>query len=260
MVITNTMNKLGCIFFVLFATAGLAQESVSTELNGKVNADMSNLEGIYVINLKTEKAVITDQQGYFSIKAIVGDTLMFSSIQYKGLKIALTKDDFNKRLFFVKMVPVMNQLNEVVIKRYNNINSRSLGIIPENQRSYTEAERKLATATGLNPSASLSGMAGGSISADPLLNFLSGRTAMLKKELEVEKKEAYLVMLDEMFDLDQYVGKFQIPLLYVKGFQYYAVDNDKFTKILDQKNKTTIEFLLGELASKYKEIIACENE
>ena len=83
---------------------------------------------------------------------------------------------------------------------------------------------------------------------------------MLKKELEVEKKEAYLVMLDEMFDLDQYVGKFQIPLLYVKGFQYYAVDNDKFTKILDQKNKTTIEFLLGELASKYKEIIACENE
>lgn len=251
MVITNTMNKLGCIFFVLFATAGFAQESICTELKGKVNADMSNLEGIYVINLKIEKAVITDQQGYFSIKAIVGDTLMFSSIQYKGLKIALTKDDFNKRLFFVKMVPVMNQLNEVVIKRYNNINSRSLGIIPENQRSYTEAERKLATASSgkLNP-----------MGFDPILNFISGRTAMLKKEIQIEKKEMYLVMLDEMFDEDQYVGKYKIPSDYVKGFQYYAVDNDKFTKILDQKNKTTIEFLLGELASKYKEIIACENE
>lgn len=260
MVISNTMGKLGCIFFVLFATAGLAQESISTELKGKVNADMFNLDGIYVINLKTEKASITDEQGYFSIKAMVGDTLMFSSVQYKALKIPLTNEHFNKKLLFVKMVPVMNQLNEVVIKRYNNINARSLGIIPENQRSYTEAERKLKTATGLNPTASLGGLTGGSISADPLLNFLSGRTAMLKKELQVEKKETYLAMLDEMFDLDQYVGKFKIPLLYVKGFQYYAVDNDKFTRILDQKNKTTIEFLLGELATKYKGIIACENE
>ena len=251
MVITNTMNKLGCIFFVLFATAGMAQESVSTELKGKVNADMFNLDGIYVINLKTEKASITDEQGYFSIKAIVGDTLMFSAVQYKGLKIVLTNDDFNKKLFFVKMMPVMNQLNEVVIKRYNNINARSLGIIPEDQRSYTEAERKYATASSgkLNP-----------MGFDPILNFISGRTAMLKKELQIEKKETYLAMLDEMFDIDQYVGKFQIPLLYVKGFKYYAVDNEKFTKILEQKNKTTTEFLLGELASKYKEIIACENQ
>lgn len=245
------MSKLGCIFFVLFATAGLAQESISTELKGKVNADMLNLDGIYVINLKTEKAAITDEQGYFSIKAMVGDSLLFSSVQYKALKIVLTDEHFNKRLFFVKMEPVMNQLNEVVIKRYNNINARSLGIIPENQRSYTEAERKYATASSgrLNP-----------MGLDPILNFISGRTAVLKKELQIEKKETYLAMLDEMFDKEQYVGKFKIPLDYVKGFKYYAVDNEKFTKILDQKNMTTTEFLLGELATKYKEIIACENE
>jgi hypothetical protein len=39
----------------------------------------------------------------------------------------------------------MNQLDEVVIRRYNNINAVSLGIIP-NQKSYTPAERKLRTA------------------------------------------------------------------------------------------------------------------
>jgi hypothetical protein len=39
-----------------------------------------------------------------------------------------------------------------------------------------------------------------------------------------------------------------------------VVDNQKFTKILDTKNKTSIEFLLGELAVKYKEIIAVENK
>jgi hypothetical protein len=45
----------------------------------------------------------------------------------------------------------MNQLDEVVIRRYNNINAVSLGIIPANQKSYTPAERKLRTAGDFKP-------------------------------------------------------------------------------------------------------------
>ena len=103
-------------------------------------------------------------------------------------------------------------------------------------------------------------MAGGSISADPLINFLTGRTAMLKKEVKIEKKEFYLRQLDAMFDRSHFVDKLKIPADYVKGFEYYAVDNEKFTVILESQNKVTTEFLLGELAIKYNEIIACENE
>jgi hypothetical protein len=83
---------------------------------------------------------------------------------------------------------------------------------------------------------------------------------MLKKEVAVEKKEAFMKLLENMFQLDHFVDKLKIPLEYVKGFEYYAVENDKFTAILNSKNKTTVEFLLGELAVKYKEIIAGENK
>lgn len=154
----------------------------------------------------------------------------------------------------------MHQLQEVIIKRYDNINSVSLGIVPGNQKSYTAAERKLHTATALNPSVNAGTMAGGSISADPLLNFFSGRKAMLKKEVAVEKKEVFMKLLENMFKLEHFVDRLKIPLEYVKGFEYYAVENDKFTAILNAKNRTTIEFLLGELAIKYKEIIAIENK
>lgn len=253
------MNRFLGFFLVLFVSAGFAQGSAVATVKGKVNADLYNLEGIYVINLKTEKASITDDLGYFSVNAAVGDTLVFSSIQYKSIKVALTKEHFNANLFFVKMTPVMNQLNEVIIKRYDHINARALGIIPENQRSFTDAERKLRTATDLNASATAGSMAGGSISADPLLNFISGRTAMLKKILKVEKKEGYIAFLDNMFTEQHYVEHFKIPVAYIKGFQYFAVDNEKFTKILDQNNKTTIEFLLGELATKYIEILKNED-
>ena len=254
------MTRALCVFFILIASAVMAQETIPVQLNGKVSTGLSNLEGVYVINLKTEKAAITDKDGYFSIPAAVGDTLMFSAIQFRAIKVNLTKIFFEQDLFSVKMMPIVNQLKEVIVKNYSNINAVSLGIIPKGQKSYTEAERKLYTATDLNASASLSGMAGGSVSADPLLNFLSGRTKMLKKELEVEKKESYLRKLENMFDMDYFMNKLKIPSEYVKGFEYYAVENEKFIKILNSNNKTVTEFLLGELAAKFNEITASENK
>lgn len=254
------MIEFRLLFIMFLTTAAFAQGSVSAVIKGRVNDDGYNVDGVYVINLTTEKAVITDSDGYFEIVGVAGDTLLFSSVQYKSRRVVLTLEDFKKAFIFVKLEPIINQLNEVVIRRYNNINAVSLGIIPGNQKSYTAAERKLKTATGLNASATAGSMAGGSVSADPLINFLSGRTAMLKKELKVEKKELYLRELDAMFDRSHFVDKLKIPVDYVKGFQYYAVDNEKFTVILESKNKVTTEFLLGELAVKYNEIIARENK
>nr|WP_315165148.1 carboxypeptidase-like regulatory domain-containing protein [uncultured Flavobacterium sp.] len=239
------MSRTISFLFCLVAANVLAQQSVPTQLEGKVNANMLDLEGIYIINLKTEKAAITDADGYYSIQAAVGDTLLFSSVQFKSVTIVLTPEHFQKERLIVKMEPIMNQLKEVVIRRYDNINAVSLGIIPKGQKSYTQAERKLRTATS-----------GGGI--DGLLNLFSGRTAMLKKELAVEKKESYLALLEQMFDKSHFTNTLNIPSEYVKGFEYYAVENDKFTKILNLKNRTTVEFLLGELAIQYNDIIACE--
>ena len=47
----------------------------------------------------------------------------------------------------------MHQLEEVIVKRYDNINAESLGIISQGQKKYTAAERKLETATALNATA-----------------------------------------------------------------------------------------------------------
>lgn len=231
-----------------------------TFINGRITSNTSDLDGVYVVNAQTEVMATTDVSGAFSIAAKPGEMLVFSSIQFKENRVLLTKENFSDLNFTVKLNMVMHQLQEVVVRNYSGINAVSLGIIPGDQKKYTEAERKLHTATALNPTANAGTMAGGSISADPLLNFFSGRTAMLKKEVAVEKKELFMKMLERMFSIDHFVNRLKIPLEYVKGFEYYAVDNDKFTVILNSKNKTSTEFLLGELAVKYKEIIERENK
>lgn len=242
------MIRLLC-FIVFWCTTQLfGQSDVAVACRGKVNADMTDLEGIYVINLTTENAAITDLKGFFTINAKVGDSLLLSSVQFKSVNKIITPKDLTN-LFFVNMQPIMNELKEVVVKR-PSVSAESLGIIPYGQKKYTPAERKYASATSgrLNP-----------MGLDPLLNYFSGRTAMLKKELEVEKKESYLVQLENLFDKNHYVNTLHIPLDYVKGFMYFAVENPKFTRVLKTKNRTSIEFLMSELATQYIQIITPQN-
>ncbi|WP_426486317.1 carboxypeptidase-like regulatory domain-containing protein [Flavobacterium sp. 2] len=253
------INKIACFLLVVWGQNVSSQVQERTLISGKIASGNSDLEGVYVVNAQTEVMTVTDALGSFSILANAGDTLVFSSIQFKEKRILLTADNFSDINFTVRLSMVMHQLQEVVVRNYNGINAESLGIVPYGQKTYTQAERRLHTATALSPEANSSnGMAGGSISADPLLNFFSGRTAMLKKEAEVEKKEAFMKLLERMFSLEHFVDRLKIPLEYVKGFEYYAVENDKFTVILNSKNKTSTEFLLAELATKYKEMIASE--
>lgn len=235
--------KLSFLFVLFTVNSILAQEQDKIILKGKINANAMDLDEIYIVNLRTEKATITSQEGFFSIEAILGDTLLFSAMQFREIRVVLESKDFQEELFIVKMESKITQLKEVVIQRYDNINAVSLGISPSGMLHRTDAERKLYTAQS---------------GSDAILNAISGRTAMLKKEIVVESKLSFMDQLDTMFSEDYFRNKLKIPLEYIKGFQFYAVENSAFTKVLKTKNKTSIEFLMISLAEKYNQIIANE--
>jgi hypothetical protein len=148
------------------------------------------------------------------------------------------------------MTAKITELEEVIVNKHPEINAVSLGISPKGIKQYTPAERKLATASSakLNPQG-----------LDPLINAISGRTKMLKKELEVEKKERLLAYIGALFDDEYYGETLKIPAKYIKGFQYYCVEEEEFAKSLRSKNKAMIKLLIVPLAEKYNKIIADEN-
>ncbi len=236
------------VLFLLVATSWA--QSGKTLINGKITADVSELDGIFVVNKTTEIVVKTQRGGYFSIPAIIGDTLMFSSVHFVGKNIVLNAGNFETEITFVRLESMVHPLDEVKIIRYNNINAVSLGIIPKGQKTYSPAERKLKTATDM------SGGLGYIASADPLINLLSGRTSMLKKEVAIEKKEILIAKIANMFEAKFFVENLQIPELYVRGFLYYIIEDEKFLNLLKSKNKPMTIFFMGELAVKYNEIIS----
>jgi hypothetical protein len=214
--------------------------------HGKIVVESGNVGGVTIINLVNEKTAISDGNGDFFILAKVEDLLVFSSVNLEYYRKIIEEDDLKRDVLNIKMTAKIIELEEVIVNKHPEINAVSLGISAKGIKQYAPAERRLFTAN--------------STPVDALLNLMSGRTAMLKKGIEVEKKEYLLAKIDVLFEDDYYINTLKIPTDYIKGFQYYCVEDEKFATSLRSKNKTMAMFLIVPLAEKYNEIIACENE
>ena len=156
-------------------------------LQGIIVADDALLLGIDVVNLGNEKVTVTNSKGEFSILAKADDILVFSSKSLEMRRVLIDEDDLNSGTITVNMYPKINELNEVIVKKSP---IEGVSIIP-GQKQYTPAERKLHTATN------------GIIDAP--ISWMSGRTAMLKKEVVVERKERLLDKVGILYEDKYYI-------------------------------------------------------
>lgn len=238
------MMKFGVLCFVLLSQMIFCQTAAEKLIHIKLVVDSGVAEGVTIVNLVNEKSAVSDAKGEFYILVKMEDLLVFSSKNLEYYRRVIDKEDLKPEILVIKMMSKITQLDEVIIDQHPEINAVSLGIIDEGMKYRTAAEKRLYTANSRN--------------GDQILNAISGRTAIIKKEIKVEKKNICIELLDTMFKDSYFTNSLKIPLDYIKGFKYYIVDNDGFTGVLMQKNKTRIEILMIELAVKYKEIISNE--
>jgi len=115
------MRKFITLLFCLLCTITYSQDS-KNRVRGKVQSESSKsiLQNVHVLNLSKVFGTITDGEGIFEINASVNDTLYFSYIGYKPLKIVVTndliKDEGNDLTF--NLTELALALEEVVITPY----------------------------------------------------------------------------------------------------------------------------------------------
>lgn len=256
------MNKhfFVLVFFLLVSGFTWAQEGV---FSGRIIADSISFREVNVVNLNSKQGTINQSDGRFKIYAKVGDSLFFSSLQYEPYQITVTAEDFQVKKT-IYLLPLVNELEKVNISAINltgflnkdvkiietqpYLNAASFGL-PVVQNRSTLAERRIYTAT-------ITG--GGIIPVDPIINYFSGRLAMVYRQLDYEKEKGMMEKAYYIFPIDFYTEEMQIPEPLIEDFLYYCIGFKPFKDLIVKEKPTLalIQFLKETAISyqKFKEI------
>lgn len=139
------MKKIVTILFLLIAFLSFSQEK--TYMKGSVFNMQNNLplENVNIVNLNQVKGTITNIKGEFSILAAVNDTLHFSFIGYKSVKIRVSSDMIKYSGTKIGMSELAYALEEVVVTPY-----RLTGILEIDAKYAPVNTNKQYSISGLN--------------------------------------------------------------------------------------------------------------
>jgi len=237
-----------------------AQSLFSDRLEGRVYSEDSDVAATHVLNMTTERATITDTQGFFSLPVSLNDTLVFSAVQYKRKEIVISLEMLESKLLLIPLEEALTELDEVVVMPYNlsgnvaqDLNRLDKGTIVTAStldlpnayvKPVTKAERELYTATS----------GGGIISLFPIINGISGRTKMLKNRIKRNEKYARTERVREFYVDSLYTTELKIPESKVDDFLYFCEVDAAFQNVVDTHDRLQIwEFL------KKKSLVYLEN-
>lgn len=229
---------LGTLVFPLL----LHGQDFSEKLLGRVQSIDMDVADVYVINTSSKKSTITDVEGDFAIPVRLKDTLVFSSVQFKRKEIVITREVLTAKFLLVPLEEGVTELNEVVVMPYKLTGdltkdtktervatASSLGLPNAYVIPKTQSERLLYTAKTWLPN--------GQLCLDPAINWLSGRTLMLRKRVARDQHQELLQGLERFYPDSLLVSTLEIPETKILDFIYFCEIDPTFDNLVDLDDK-----------------------
>ena len=108
------------LFLLCSLSLVYAQEQTSRLLKGQVKNDITDqfMSSVHVLNLSSVEGVITNNEGTFEIEVKAQDTLYFSYLGFKPLKVPVSNDMIKFGLPIFRLTQLSYALEEVVVRPY----------------------------------------------------------------------------------------------------------------------------------------------
>ena len=247
------MQKL-LLINLLFFTANLLSQEDRKLVSGKLKDQIQELSGAHIINLNTNVATYSLDDGNFKIYAKKNDSLQFSFIGYKTLILKLKEEHFGILDIFVELQKETIELDEIELKNHNLtgsltsdvqqvkhrelINASTLKLPNADRRKLTQAERRFYTATSGN--------------LNLLLNLLNGKVKEVKEEIRAERESRYITNVKEKYE-NQIINILKIDSTEVNHFIYFCYLAEDFNNSIKKGDIYFVNFLQDQ-AKIYKAI------
>ncbi len=232
------------LLLILCASTTFAQQKPSVKdttktldpgyIDGTVLSSSTDfpLENVNILNLSNFKGATTDRKGNFEIKAVENDTLYFSYLGYKSLKVRVSSDWLKFGDVKIKMTEIGIALDEVVVKDieltgYLEIDAKRVPIY-SNQRY---------SISGLNTGYEVGPSSPGAVSkvlsaifnpADFLYNIFSRKKGQLRKLRQMKEDDQVRNLLERKFDRETLTALLQIDRIDIDAILRNCSYSDNF--------------------------------
>ncbi len=115
------MNKqLLLILLMITSLSAFSQEINRITISGKITASKGDdVEGINIYNKSSQKGTITSSTGEFEIKVAENDRVFISAMQFQNFTVIIDEGIIESKKMQIALNPVINQLDEVLIRPYD---------------------------------------------------------------------------------------------------------------------------------------------
>jgi len=240
------MKKI--ILLLVFISAAFSQTYGQTEernlLRGKVMYRNSNVQNENVINVTTEKGVVTNANGEFEINVKLGDELVFTAVNYQIKRVRITQEILDNNRLVVEVNEKVTELDEVVVTPENE--EAFIKLKNEEFKKYEYGIDETSRVENIALSQTERGMQNG-------INFVNIFKA-IKKGLkgedgeEVEQKQLKVSdVLRQVYDDQFFVKDLSIPQDKINDFLFYCDTRLPEQSLLKKTNEfQLIDFLVNE--------------
>lgn len=211
--------KIKLFLFILisfFTTTLLSQEKVLGVIEN--DADSKPISNVHVINLNKVIGVISNKDGEFEIQAEVNDTLYFSYLGFKSIKIRVTNDLIKFKKSKVKLTELAYALEEVIVSPYQltgylEIDAKNVPISSSYRYSIPGLPSRGYEAGSKNPGA-ISKVFGAIFNPLDFLYNLFGKKPMQFRKLKLMKEDNRIrELLGTKFDRETLTALLQVDKL-----------------------------------------------
>ena len=201
------------LFFIIFFQFSYTQEKVIGVIEN--DADSKTISNVHVINLNSVTGTISDKDGVFEISAKVNDTLFFSYLGFKSIKVRVTNDLIKFKKSKIILTELAYALEEIIVTPYKltgylEIDAKNVPISKSYRYSIPGLPSKGYEAGSRNPGA-ISKVFGAIFNPVDFLYNLFGKKPKQLKKLQLMKDDFRIrELLSTKFDRETLVELLQI--------------------------------------------------
>ncbi len=108
--------KKTILFFALLSTIHVFSQNIKrVQVNGKIIVESSDISGITIFNISSNKGTVTNEKGEFKLRVTIDDLIEVSALQYQNLNFKINEAIMQSKTMKLFLIEEVYKLEEIVV-------------------------------------------------------------------------------------------------------------------------------------------------